>query len=193
MRTSLVAAFAALCLSLPAAAQKVQVFGGAAERASSSLVMFGENMMAGITVTYGQPMWQPEYDSMLDTLKGKLNRLGKDLWTTFLTTVPVEIGGAKVEAGSYVVGLMCDKDGKFHLALLDATKAAKAGTLPFGEQTWKPDVLCPLTLNKDGAKEAAKKLTMTLAADDADPSNGTFTLAWGKHTLTGALKIQLAK
>ena len=193
MRTSLVAAFAALCLSLPAAAQKVQVFGGAAERASSSLVMFGENTMAGITVTYGQPMWQPEYDSMLDKLKGKLNRLGKDMWTTFLTTVPVEIGGAKVEAGSYVVGLMCDKDGKFHLALLDATKSAKAGTLPFGDQTWTPDVLCPLTLNKDGAKESAKKMTMTLAADEKDPSNGTFTLAWGKHTLTGALQIQLAK
>jgi hypothetical protein len=34
---------------------------------------------------------------------------------------------------------------------------------------------------------------MTLAADEKDPSNGTFTLAWGKHTLTGALKIQLAK
>jgi hypothetical protein len=193
MRTAFLAAFAAFSLSLSAVAQKIQVFGGAAERASSSLVLFGENLMAGVTVTYGQPAWQPEYDTMLDKLKGRLNRLGKDMWTTLLTTVPLELGGAKVEAGSYVVGLMCDKDGKFHLALLDATKAAKAGTLPFGQQTWTPDVLCPLTLNKDGAKEAAEKMTMTLAADAKDPSNGTFTLAWGKHTLTGALKLQLAK
>ena len=193
MRTAFLAAFAALSLTLSATAQKIQVFGGAAERASSSLVLFGENVMAGVTLTYGQPAWQPEYDTMLDKLKGRLNRLGKDMWTTLLTTVPLELGGAKVEAGSYVVGLMCDKDGKFHLALLDATKAAKAGTLPFGQQTWTPDVLCPLTLNKDGAKEAAEKMTMTLAADAKDPSNGTFTLAWGKHTLTGALKLQLAK
>ena len=193
MRTSFLAAFAALCLALPSAAQKIQVFGGAAERASSSLVLFGENVMAGVTVTYGQPMWQPEYDTMLDKLKGKLNRLGKDMWSTLLTTVPLEIGGTKVEPGSYVVGLMCDKDGNFQLALLDATKAAKAGTLPFGPQTWTPDVLCPLTLNKGGAKEAAEKMTMTLAADSKEPSNGTFTLAWGKHTLTGALKLHLGK
>ena len=193
MRTAFLAAFAALSLTLSATAQKIQVFGGAGERASSTIVLFGENLMAGVTLTYGQPAWQPEYDTMLDKLKGRLNRLGKDMWTTLLTTVPLELGGAKVEAGSYVVGLMCDKDGKFHLALLDATKAAKAGTLPFGPQTWTPDVLCPLTLNKDGAKEAAEKMTMTLAADAKDPSNGTFTLAWGKHTLTGALKLQLAK
>ena len=193
MRNAFLAAFAALSLSIPAFAQKVQVFGGAAERASSTIVLFGEDMMAGLTMTYGQPAWQPEYDTMLDKLKGRLNRLGKDMWTTFLTTVPVEIGGVKVEAGSYVVGLMCDKDGKFHLALLDATKSAKAGTLPFGPQTWTPDVLCPLTLNKDAAKESAAKMTMTLAADAKDPATGTFTLAWGKHTLTGALKLHLGK
>lgn len=193
MRNAFLAAFAALSLSIPAFAQKVQVFGGAAARASSSIILFGDDMMAGLTMTYGQPAWQPEYDTMLDKLKGRLNRLGKDMWTTFLTTVPVEIGGVKVEAGSYVVGLMCDKDGNFHLALLDATKAAKAGTLPFGEQKWTPDALCPLTLNKGGSKESADKMTMTLAADAKDPANGTFTLAWGKHTLTGALKLHLGK
>ena len=130
--------------------------------------------------------------AMLDKLKGRLNRLGKDMWTTLLTTVPLELGGAKVAAGSYVVGLMCDKDGKFHLALLDATKAAKAGTLPFGQQTWTPDVLCPLTLNKDGAKEAAEKMTMTLAADEKDPSRGTLVMRWGPFEATAAVGFQVA-
>ncbi|MBL8756040.1 MAG: DUF2911 domain-containing protein, partial [Planctomycetes bacterium] len=144
-------------------------------------------------VTHGQPEWKAEYDGMLDKLKGKTNRLGKDMWTTFATSVPVEIGGAKVPAGSYVVALHCDNDGKFSLAMLDSTKAMQAGAMPFGPQKWTPDVTCPLTLNKDVAKEVAAKMTMELKADAKDPMQGTFTLAWGKHTLTAPLAIHAGK
>lgn len=186
-------ALAALCFSLPATAQKIQVFGGNSQRACSSLVLFGEGVMAGITVTHGQPEWQAEYDGMLDRLKGKINRLGKDLWTTFLTSVPIEVGGVKVPAGSYVVGLHCDADGKFGLALLDATKAMQAGAMPFGPQKWTPDALCPLTLAKDVAAESVAKMTMELKAADGDPTKATFTLAWGKHTLTAPIVIHVGK
>ena len=187
------AALAALCFALPTTAQKVQVFGGQSERACSSLVLFGDNVMAGVTIVHGQPEWQAEYDGMLDKLKGKINRLGKDLWTTFMNSVDVEIGGTKIPAGSYVVGLNCDKDGNFGLAFLDASKAMKAGAMPFGPQKWTPDFLAPLTLNKDVGKEVVAKMTMELKADDKDPTKGTFTMAWGKHTLTGPLAIHLPK
>ncbi len=185
----LTAALAALTFALPATAQKVQVFGGQSERACSTLILFGDDMAAGITVTHGQPEWQPEYDSMLDKLKGKLNRLGKDMWTTFLNSVDVEIGGTMIPAGSYVVGLNCDKDGKFGLAFLDSTKAMKQGLMPFGPQKWTPDFVAPLELHKDAAKEVVEKMTMALKADDKDPMHGTFTLSWGKHQLVGALAI----
>ena len=183
------AALAALCFALPATAQKVQVFGGNGMRANSSVILFGAELMAGISVTHGQPTWHEEYTGMLDKLKGKTNRLGKDLWTTFMTSVPLTIGGAKVPAGSYVVGLHCDKEGNFALALLDATKAMKAGAMPFGPQNWKADVLTPLKLNKDVSKESVELMAMTLAADKEDPMSGTFTLAWGPHTLTADLKV----
>jgi len=187
------AALAALCLSLPTVAQDVQVFGGQSTRACSTVVLFGEKVMAGVTVTHGSPVWKDEYDGMLDKLKGKLNRLGKDMWTTFMNSCDVEIGGVKVPAGSYVVGLHCDKDGKFALAFLDATKAMKAGTMPFGPQTWTPDVVAPLTLNKDAAKESVKEMAMTLKADAKDLTKGSITLAWGKHTLTADMAIHVAK
>jgi hypothetical protein len=183
------AALAAICLSLPATAQKVQVFGGNGMRANSSLILFGAELMAGITVTHGQPQWNDDYTEMLDKLKGRTNRLGKDLWTTFMTSVPVSIGGAAVPAGSYVVGLHCDKQGNFSLAMLDAAKAMKKGAMPFGPQNWKADVMTPLKLNKNISKESVAKMTMTLASDKKDPMSGTFTLAWGPHTLTSALKI----
>ena len=183
------AALAALCFALPATAQKVQVFGGNGMRANSSLILFGADMMAGITVTHGQPKWHDEYTGMLGKLQGKTNRLGKDLWTTFMTSVPLTIGGAKVPAGSYVCGLHCDKQGNFALAMLDATKAMKAGHMPFAPHNWKPDVVTPLKLNKDVSEDSVELMTMTLAVDKQDPMSGTFTMAWGPHTLTADLKV----
>jgi hypothetical protein len=187
------AALAALCFALPATAQKVQVFGGTGMRANSSLILFGDGIMAGLSVTHGQPTWHDEYTGMLSKLKGKTNRLGKDLWTTFMTSIPVTIGGAHVPAGSYVVGLHCDKEGNFALALLDASKAMKAGAMPFGPQNWKADVLTPLKLNKDVSKESVALMAMTLASNESDPMSGTFTLAWGPHTLTAEMKMMPAK
>lgn len=192
------AAFAALVLSLPVSAQKVQVFGGNGERASTSQILFGEGVMAGMAINYGQPVWKDSHEKMLDSLKGKLLRLGKDWWTTFTTSVDVEIGGTKVPAGAYLLGLSCDKDGNFSLAVLDASKALKGGAAPWpmddkGTMNWKPDFTAPLTLHKGEAKESVEKLTITLAANAADLSKGTFTIAWGKHTLTAPLAVAVAK
>ena len=180
MRFPLLAAtLTAACLTLSATAQKVQVFGGDTMRASSSLVLFGDNIMAGVVVTHGQPKWKDEYTDMLPQLKGKMHRLGSNLWTTFMTSVPLEIGGAKVAAGSYVAGLHCDDEGHFSLALLDATKAMKAGKMPFGPQKWEPDAKASMKLNKDASDKSVEKMTMMLRANDDNPMQGTFTIAWG--------------
>lgn len=185
---------AALALAvLPLSAQGVQVFGGNAQRAASTVVLFGDGVMGGLTLVYGQPEWRPMYDAMLDKLTGKINRLGKDFWTTFMTSFPVEIGGTKVPAGSYVVGLHCDDAGKFSLVLHDAGKAMAAGVMPFGAQTWTPEYKLPLTLNRDTSKEAVSKMTMELKADGENLAKGTFTLAWGTYTLTAPLAIHTAK
>lgn len=183
------AALAAVCLAVPATAQKIQVFGGNSQRADSSLILFGQNMMAGINITHGQPEWNDKYTGMLDKLKGKTHRLGKNLWTTFMTSTPISIGGTKVKAGSYCVALKCDDNGKFALAMINANKAMRQNLMPFMPNNWKPDVVTPLTLNKDASKESVQKMTMTLAVDKKSPMNGTFTLAWGPHTLTADLKI----
>lgn len=187
------AAFAALCLALPATAQKVQVFGGNGQRAASTVILFGENLMAGMSIVHGQPAWKAEYDTMLDKLKGKVNRLGKDWWTTFTTSIDCEIGGTKVPAGSYVLGLACDQDGKFTLAVMDAGKAMKAGLLPFGPQKWTPDFSIPLELKKDANEKVVELMKIELAVDKENPSTGTLTLSWGKHVLSAPMAISLAK
>jgi hypothetical protein len=211
MHTSiLTTALAALCLTLPTFAQEgsapaakpkeasAQKFRGMAfpgERASTTLAMFNDDFTVGYmaSIQHGQPEWQDEYDGMMDKLKGKTNRLGKDFWTTLMTTTDLEFGGTKIAAGSYVAALSCSKEGEFSLSLLDSGKAMKAGTLPFGPQNWKADYNVPLTLHKDSADEVVEKMTMAISADKAVAGKGEFTLAWGKHTLTAPVQLHAPK
>ena len=69
----------------------------------------------------------------------------------------------------------------------------KKGLMPFGPQSWKPEVQAPLKLNKDVSKKSQAKMLMTLKADPKDPMKGSFTLAWGPHTLTAPVQIHRAK
>jgi hypothetical protein len=65
--------------------------------------------------------------------------------------------------------------------------------MPWDGAKIKPEIVCPLTLNKGTAKEEAKLMTMTMAASKEEPTKGTFTLAWGKHTLTAPLVVHVGK
>ena len=185
----LTAALAALTFALPAVAQKVQVFGGNSQGHCSSLVLFGDDVMAALTVTHGQPQWQAEYDGMLGKVKGKTLRLGKDLWTTFMNNVEFKIGDAKIPAGNWVVGLQCDQEGNFSLAFLDATKAMQENIMPFGPQTWTPDHVARLELKKDAVEEAVEKMTIELKGNQEEPMLAKFVLSWGKHQLVADITI----
>ena len=195
----LAAAFAALCLSHHATAQDdaaaggdVQVYNFDGPRHASNMVLFGKNLAAGITIVHGQPNWKDEYTGMLGMLKGKTHRLGKDLWTTLMTSRTIELGGVKIAAGCYCVGLHCDKDGKFALAMIGATRAMKRGLMPFGPQEWKPAVLAPITLEKNVSEKIAKKMVISLAADAKRRDRGSLSIAWGPHRLSAPLKINIS-
>jgi hypothetical protein len=129
-------------------------------------------------------------------LKGKLLRLGKDWWTTFTTGADLEIGGKPLAAGSYLLALSCDADGKFALAVLDAAKGMKGGALPWpdrsGKRNWEPDLLIPLEHSKDAANRS-DKLTIALLANGEDLQNGKLQLHWGPHQLTAKLAVHAGK
>lgn len=188
------AAIAALCLTVPAAAQKVTATGASSTRAETRIVAFTEGFtkFAMASLTYGQPGWKPEYDAQVDTLKGKTNRLGKDWFTTLITSSELELGGVKIAPGSYIVGVHVDAEGKFALALMDSTKAMQQQVNPFTD--WKPEITVPVTMDKGGAPEVVQQMTITFAAKPTDEGGkGTLTIAWGKHTLTCPAMLYLPK
>jgi|SRR5687767_2110084 len=192
LKSSFLAAVALAALALPAQAQ-VQAFGGSAPRMAATRVYFDPQAHAFkgmVCVQYGQPEWKADYDSQMEGLKGKSVRLGKDYWTTLNTTMPLEIGGAKLTPGPYYLGLQCDAEGNFHLAIMKAEAADKAGMAPFMEDAWKIDHTA--ALKKTASDKPADKLTIDLDPDAKDPSLLTLKITWGKHVLTVPVKATLA-
>ncbi|MCA8951929.1 MAG: DUF2911 domain-containing protein [Planctomycetes bacterium] len=194
MRTFLnLTAAALLGLAAAAPSQNVQVFGEPHTRGATTQILFGDGIMAGISIEHGTPAWKDEYNGMLDHLKGRLLRLGSNWWTTMTTSVDLEFGGQKVPAGAYLLGLHCDEDGKFAMTFLEATKGLKAGALPFAtsedrkSMNWKPDFMAPLKLMKDASDEVAEEMHMELKINP--DLKGTYTLSWGKHQLVADVHV----
>ena len=208
MRSTILSTACALCFALPALAQEGSVknppkeatatkkfqsmaFPGA--HAQTTLAVFASDFSAGAmaTISHGQPEWKDSHDAMIEKLKGTTQRLGSGAWTNLTTTSELELGGTKIPAGSYFVAISIGKDDSFALVLTDSSKAMKSGLLPFGPQNWKPEYTVPMT--KGVGSDVVAKMTMTFDADPNVIGKGSFTIAWGKHTLTAPAMLSAPK
>jgi hypothetical protein len=198
MRIPFLAALAALTLTVATSAQD-QKLGGMAvssERGETRLMVANKDfsVFSLASLTYGRPDWSPKHAGdvdKMDAFKGKTIRLGKDGFTTLITFSELEIGGAKIGPGSYIVALQLDNDGKPSLAFLDSTKAMKEKVFP--GMDFKADVLAPVTFNKGASKDVVAKMTMTFDAKKEDGGKGTLTIAWGPHTVTAPCQLHAPK
>lgn len=186
-------------LTIVPALQAQQVIGGPdPDRKASTVFVFTDSFeaLAGVSISYSQPTWQDSYNGMLEQLEGNYTRLGKNWWTTFDTVGALEIGGTKIEAGSYYLGLAVGKDSAFSLLIFDSKRAMKAGLLPFSTALFtgeaKAETKAPLTFAKDSLEEVAVKMEIEIAADTKDPTTGKFSIRWGRHELSAPVKFHLA-
>ncbi len=188
-------AFVAVALGAfgTSASAQVQAFGGSAPRMAATRIFFDKGPVGMVCVQYGQGTWKPEYDGMLGTLKGKAARLGKDFWTTFNTSIPLTVGETKVEAGSYYLGIKVDAEGNFHLLVMKAETADKAGWAPWTSDAWKADYTLAMKHGKSDKDAIVEKMTMDLDVDAKDPAQMTFKISWGSHVLTMPMTAHLAK
>ena len=111
-KTVLVAS--ALLLALPATAQ-MQSFSGTEERVVTRVGYYtqtdaGFQMLGGLSIDFGQPKWQPAYDTDLDKYRGQRWRFGSGVWTTLDTNLPLTIGDTKIEPGAYYLVLEMTAD-----------------------------------------------------------------------------------
>jgi len=198
MRLPHLAALLAALLFVPTL-QAQKVFGGPdPDRKASTVFVFNDasETLAGVSIGYTQATWQDSYDGMLGTSQGNYTRLGKNWWTSFDTVGTLEIGGTKIEAGSYYLGLANGTDGAFSLLLFDSKLAMKTGLLPFATTLYRGEVKAeakvPLTLAKNSLKESVAKMEIEIAADKGG-ATGKFSIRWGKHELTAPVKFHLGE
>ncbi len=185
-----------LLLTTTALAQKVRAYNGQdPDRKSTSALLLDETFTphAGVAIDYSAPTWKAEYNGMLDKLKGTDTRLGKNFWTTFGTMTDCELGGTRIAAGSYFLALRCDKDGNFHLLVLDQAANLKAKAAPWMPDTWKGGIACKMTLAKDSLEEVAAQMQIEVAMTEQDPGSGKLSIRWGKHELSAPLKLDLGQ
>jgi hypothetical protein len=130
---------------------------------------------------------------MIDSaeFKGSNQRLGKNWWTSLETYAALDIGGAKIPAGNYYLGIHVDAQGKFYLLVIDAKTAIAKSYTPFMPQDWQTDIKVPLTLARNSLKEVAQKMEIELSADKAKPASGKFAIRWGKHELSAPVTFQI--
>jgi hypothetical protein len=198
MRFQILAA-AVAAVTFVSARQEKQVFGGPDpdRRASTVFVSTDNGALAGASISYSQAEWRDGHERMLEQLRaGPYTRLGKGWWTTFDTIGTLEIGGTKIDAGSYYLGLAVAEDGAFRLLLFDSKQTMKSGLLPATTALYrgevKPEITAPLTLAKNSLKEVVARLEIEITADKNDPATGRFSIRWGKHELSAPVKFHLA-
>lgn len=149
--------------------------------------------LAAVSISYGQATWRDEYDAVLPPPAGNYMRLGVGWWTTLETIGPIEIGGVRIEAGSYYLGMMTDAEGVFSLLVFDSKKTMKARLLPATTALYrgdvKPDLKLPMVFAKNSLPAVVGKLQIELAAVDGDAKLGTLSIRWGKHRLSAAMRL----
>lgn len=190
-----------LCLTLTSTTLRGQQVGGGPdrERRSSTVYIASETTgpLAAVSISYTGPTWRDGYDAMLKQLQGSnYTRLGNGWWTTLDSIGALEIGGTRIEAGSYYLGLAVAADGTFSLLLFDSKAAMKARLLPGTTALYtgeaKADVRVPMSLAKDSLPEAAATMQIEITTDSKQPTNGKLSIRWGKHELSAPVQFHLA-
>ncbi|HYC78182.1 MAG TPA: hypothetical protein VEI02_11200, partial [Planctomycetota bacterium] len=124
---------------------------------------------------------------------------GKDAWTTFDTDVPVTVGGAKLEPGSYYVALQrvpgtgADEKARvdsYALVFLDPSVVRKKRLDAFQADETEGGVIAPLTEGPP-AEKAMPKLGIAMSTNKEKKNEMTLMIGIGPKRFTTPIVAQL--
>jgi len=185
-----------VCLPLFAQA-KIEAIGGQNQRNNTAVLLAdktggGFTPLGLVTLTYGVPVWKPEYTDKADELsKGQIFRLGRDGWAIFDSNIAVKFGSVTVPAGTYYLGVSRSKDGAiWNLVFIDPAKAKAAGAWPPMPEP-APHAFDVVLTHERTAGKITEKLDVAMVNDKEKPTQGTLTITWGDRKLTGTYDMVL--
>ena len=176
---------------------KIVAEGGTPDERASARVLYWNTQTdasAGqFAIDYGRPLWKKAYEdpAKFDAMtRGKIWRMGSNFWSTLDTQLPLSIGGKRVPAGSYYLGLHRSEEGsEWSLVFIDPGKARKARLDAF--QIEKAPVEFEAVMSNVKAEAPTDRLTITLSHPADDIRHVTMRIAWGNLALSGAIEVVL--
>ncbi|MGO8735131.1 MAG: DUF2911 domain-containing protein [Terriglobia bacterium] len=174
---------------------KIVAEGGTPDDRSSARVLYWNtqtNAPAGqFAIDYGRPVWKKEYEesATFDAMtRGKIWRMGSNFWSILDTQLPLSIGGKKVPAGFYYLGLHRSEEGsEWSLVFIDPGRVRKARLDAF--QIEKAPVEFEALMSVAKAETRAEKLTITLSYPKGDIKHVTMRVAWGNLALSAPIEV----
>jgi hypothetical protein len=146
-----------------------------------------KDMGAGqFAIDYGRPIWKKDYEdaAKFDSFtKGKVYRLGSNFWTTLDTDMPLTIGGTKVPAGLWYLGLHRSEDGgTWSLVFIEPSKAR--GAHVDASEIGRAPISFKAPMTVEQASASKEKLTIDLLFQRGNPKDVTLRIAWGNLQLS---------
>ncbi|HSR70040.1 MAG TPA: DUF2911 domain-containing protein [Acidobacteriota bacterium] len=148
-----------------------------------------------VTLGYGRPAWRPQWnqDAAFDSLtKGRIWRLGKDMWTSLDSQLDLEMGGRKVAAGYYYLGARRRQQGDWSLVFVDpeAVRPGYIDAWAFVPRADEVPILFEVPLEHSRSEASATELKMTLQLQGAK-DQGLLSIQWGPHLLRASFKLDV--
>jgi hypothetical protein len=164
------------------------------ERGSTRILYWNEqtNTAVGeLAINYGRPVWKKEYEdaAKFDGMtKGKVWRMGNNFWTVLDTNLPISIGGKKIAAGLWYLGLHRSSDGAtWSLAVIDPEKARAAHVDPFEIERARVEFTIPMKTS--AGSDSKELLTIILKHNQENPKEAVLQISWGKLALTATIEV----
>jgi hypothetical protein len=146
-----------------------------------------------VSVEHAAVPWNDAHAAVVGTEKilGRKWRLGANFWTSLDASLPLAIGGVEVPAGYYYLTLEQRAADTFVLALHDAAAVRKTKLDAFQADQLQGGIEVPM--QHETGDEVADRLAITLAVEKGKNDKGTLRIAFGPHTLTAGVAVDLAK
>ena len=173
----------------------VRALGGRSAPRASARILYSnraDNSFPGqFVINFGQPIWRSEYEdpTTFDQMtKGRVWRMGSNLWTVLDTNLPLRIAGKDIAVGAYYLGVHRSEDGDtWSLAFLDPAKVRRDRLDASEIAKATIDFMVPMTFAK--AEETTEKLDISLVSQKDAIENVTIKVVWGTLQLTTPVQV----
>lgn len=134
---------------------------------------------AEVAVHYQPTDWREEFQQLAEQPQAQRFRLSTGFWTSLHSNVDLMLGGKKIPAGIWYLGLRRAEGGAWHLSLYENNKIRQRRAISGETRILKPDLEVHFDLEKE--ERVQDRLQIRLCAGEDKPQQGSLQMSWGPY------------